>query len=125
MAKDAFSRWMGVAVVQIETGKCKLSMKVKSDMLNGFQIAHGGLTYSLSDSALAFAANSYGQHAVSIDTSIKHLYPVKDGDLLLANCLVKNKGKSIGVFTVDVFNQDEKLVSYFTGTVKFLSEKWA
>ena len=125
MAKDAFSKWMGINVVHVDLGTCRLAMKVKPEMLNGFQIAHGGLTYALSDSALAFAANSHGQHAVSLDTSIKHLFPVKEGDELLANCQVKHKGNSVGVYTVEVFNQDQKLVSYFNGTVKFSREIWA
>jgi acyl-CoA thioesterase len=55
---DAFSKWLGIVVEEISEGKCVLSMTIRKEMTNGFGIAHGGITYSLADSALAFAANS-------------------------------------------------------------------
>lgn len=125
MQNDAYSNWLGAKLLDITEGKCRLSMVIRKEMLNGFNIAHGALTYALSDSALAFAANSYGNKAVSVDTSISHLAPVAVGDLLLANCRVVHKGRSIGLFNVEIFNQKEELVSFFKGTVKFSRETWA
>ena len=58
---DAFSQWLGIEVVEVKDGYCKLNMTVRKEMLNGFQIAHGGIAYSLADSALAFASNSHGR----------------------------------------------------------------
>ena len=70
MDGDAFSRWLGIEVLEISEGFCKLQMKVRDEMTNGFAIAHGGIAYSLADSCLAFAANSYGIQDVSVETSI-------------------------------------------------------
>ena len=72
LSGDAFSKWLGIEILEISSGYCKLKMKVRKEMTNGFNIAHGGITYSLADSALAFAANSYGTQSLSIETSINH-----------------------------------------------------
>ncbi|HBI00565.1 MAG TPA: thioesterase, partial [Flavobacterium sp.] len=81
---DAFSQWLGIAVEEVSEGKCILSMTIRKEMTNGFGIAHGGITYSLADSALAFAANSHGRQSVSIDTSINHIEALKEGDKIIA-----------------------------------------
>lgn len=73
LEKDSFSNWLGIEVLLIEENVCRLCCTIKSDMLNGFEIAHGGISYSLADSCLAFAANSCGYQCVSIETSIRHL----------------------------------------------------
>ena len=69
---DAFSQWLGIKVLEVSAGFCKLKMIVRDEMTNGFKISHGGITYSLADSCLAFAANAYGRKAVSIETKIYH-----------------------------------------------------
>ena len=69
---DSFSQWLGIERVQDGAGKSVLRMTVRKEMLNGFDIAHGGITYSLADSALAFASNGHGRMAVSVETSISH-----------------------------------------------------
>ena len=61
MKKDLFSQWLGIERVEERVGYCKLKMTVRPEMCNGFEIAHGGITYSLADSALAFASNSNGR----------------------------------------------------------------
>jgi acyl-CoA thioesterase len=76
LENDQFSNWLGIAVERIEAGNCILKMTVSATMLNGHQIAHGGITYAFADSALAFAANSYGRKAVSIESNIAHIKPV-------------------------------------------------
>src|SRR5438105_11609826 len=83
-ANDAFSKWLGIEIVKVGAGSCELKMKVRKEMLNGFSIAHGGITYSLADSALAFASNSHGKKAVSVETSISHTQTVNEGDELYA-----------------------------------------
>ena len=82
MEKDEFSRFLGMTVAEITEGYCSLSMHISENMTNGFGIAHGGISYSLADSTLAFAANSRGKKCVSIDTSITHLASVQSGDTL-------------------------------------------
>ena len=124
MEKDAFSNWMGINIEKIELGTSILSCTVKEEMLNGFQILHGGISYSLSDSALAFASNSYGNKCVSIETSISHTRPAKLGDTLTATCKEIHRGKTIGIYEVAVTNQDQKLISIFKGTVSISVDTW-
>ncbi len=93
-------------------------------MLNGFDIAHGGITYSLADSALAFASNSHGIQSVSIETSISHTKPVKEGDVLTAIAIEKNLTSKIGVYEVVVTNQADVTVALFKGTVYRTGKEW-
>lgn len=124
MAKDSFSQWLGIEVCEIELGRCVLKCTVKDEMLNGFQILHGGISYSLSDSALAFASNSYGLHCVSIETSISHMRPVHMGDVLTAECIEIHKSRSYAVYTVAIKNQNDKIISTFKGTVSISDRPW-
>lgn len=124
MEKDAFSRWIGLTVTELSAGHCVLKCTVKAEMLNGFQIAHGGISYSLSDSALAFASNSHGHKCVSIETSISHLLPVHEGDELTVNCNEIHRGRTYGIYRVEIFNQKEEQISMFKGTVNISSEVW-
>ena len=113
LENDTFSQWLGVEVLLIEKGKCSLKCEVKSEMLNGFHIAHGGISYSLADSTLAFAANSRGQHCVSVETSISHLGKVSLGDELTSIAKEIYRGKKTGVYEVDIFNQNHRLIAHF------------
>ena len=121
---DWFSQWMGIERVAVDTGKCVLRMKVRKDMLNGFQIAHGGITYSLADSALAFASNSHGRKAVSVETSISHTISVKEGDVLTATAEEVSLSNKIAVYTIVVTNQSNEKVALFKGTVYRTSKLW-
>lgn len=124
MANDDFSQWLGIEVLEVSPGNAKLQMTVREEMTNGFKIAHGGITYSLADSALAFASNGYGKQAVSIETSISHTRPVAIHDILTAVAIEKNKTKRTGIYEVIVSNQDGKVVALFKGTVFYREEEW-
>lgn len=124
MEKDAFSQWMKIEVVEIKAGYCQLKTTVVPEMVNGFLIAHGGISYSIADSALAFAANGYGTQCVSIETSISHTRPAKIGDVLTATCTELNRGRTIGVYQVTVKNQDHKTIALFKGTVHISDKEW-
>src|SRR5690606_27638575 len=124
LEKDLFSKWMGLQLKSISQGNCELTCTIKKEMLNGFEILHGGITYSLSDSALAFASNAHGYKCVSIETSISHLIPVKENDMLLVVAKEIHRGRSIGLYNIDIFNQENKLVSKFKGTVSISNEEW-
>jgi acyl-CoA thioesterase len=115
---------LGVELVSISKGQCFLKATVKEEMVNGFNIAHGGISYSLSDSALAFASNSYGIHCVSIETSISHLAPLSIGDELVINCLELSRSRSLGHYQVQIHNQQGILISHFKGLVKIMREEW-
>lgn len=124
MDGDAFSRWLNISVDKLSEGHCTLSCNVRPEMLNGHHIAHGGISYSISDSALAFASNSYGNKCVSIETSISHLLPVKEGDQLTAVCDEIHRGKTVAIYSVTVYNQRNEKVSLFKGTVNISREIW-
>lgn len=124
LEKDAFSKWMNLTVHSLGLGFCELSTTVHSEMLNGFEILHGGISYSLSDSALAFASNSRGNQCVSIETSISHIRPAKLGDTLTARAKEVHRGKTIGIYEVEIINQENKLISLFKGTVHISQDCW-
>lgn len=121
---DAFSKWLGIEIIEITEGYCKARMVVRKEMTNGFQIAHGGITFSLADSAFAFASNSWGEHAVSIETSISHTKPVHVDDVLYAATSLENKSKRLAIYHVKVTNQDDKVVALFKGTVFYTGTMW-
>ncbi|WP_420580639.1 hydroxyphenylacetyl-CoA thioesterase PaaI [Reichenbachiella sp.] len=123
-AHDTFSQWMGITVEKIEQGFAQISMTVKSNMLNGFGIAHGGITYSLADSAFAFASNSQGRHAVSIETSISHTKAVNEGDQLTAIAKEDNLSNRLGIYSITVTNQNNEVVALFKGTVFRKDTPW-
>lgn len=124
MNDDSFSKWMGVKIDAIDAGFCVLRATVNEEMLNGFRIAHGGISYSLADSALAFASNSRGVQCVSIETSISHVKKVLEGDVLIAKAREVYRGKTTGIYDVEVINQNNLLVALFKGTVFITDKKW-
>ncbi len=121
---DAFSQWLGIEVVEVKDGYCKLNMTVRKEMLNGFQIAHGGIAYSLADSALAFASNSHGRKSLSVETSISHTVSVKEGNVLTAATEKLSLSDKIGVYLITITNQDNQEVAYFKGTVYRTTKEW-
>ncbi len=124
LEKDAFSKWMNLSVHSLGLGFCELSTTVHSEMLNGFEILHGGISYSLSDSALAFASNSRGNKCLSIETSISHIRPAILGDVLTAKAKEIHRGKTTGIYAVEITNQENKLISLFKGTVHISQDCW-
>ncbi|AWA28749.1 thioesterase [Flavobacterium magnum] len=120
---DAFSQWLGIVVEDISEGSCTLSMTIKKEMLNGFGIAHGGITYSIADSALAFASNSHGRPALSIDTSINHIESLKEGDTIQAIAKENALKNKFGFYTVEI-KKGETVVALFKGTVFRSDKEW-
>lgn len=121
---DPFSVWLGIERVEVRPGACVLRMTVREEMLNGFTIAHGGITYSLADSCLAFASNSHGIQAVSVETSISHTKPVKEGDVLTATSEEKSLTRGTGLYYITVTNQRNESVAHFKGTVYRTGKPW-
>ena len=124
MAEDTFSQWLGIEILEVKEGYCKIKMKVREEMLNGHRVMHGGISFSLADSAFAFASNSHGQKAVSIETSINHVKPVFEGDELIAIAEKENISKSLGQYLVRV-SRGEELVGLFKGLVFRKQEQWS
>ena len=121
---DAFSQWLGIEIIDVSEGFCQLKMTVRKEMLNGFQIAHGGIAYSLADSALAFASNSHGRKSLSVETSISHTVSVKEGNVLTAATEELSLSDKMGVYFITITNQDNQKVAYFKGTVYRTSKEW-
>ena len=122
--QDAFSQWLGIEIIDVSEGFCQLKMTVRKEMLNGFQIAHGGIAYSLADSALAFASNSHGRKSLSVETSISHTVSVKEGDVLTVATKELSLSDKIGVYLITIINQSNEDVAYFKGTVYRTSKEW-
>jgi len=121
---DEMSQWLGIKLILVEKGNVTLQITVRKEMTNGFNIAHGGITYSISDSSLAFSANSYGIQAVSVETSISHLKPVHIGDVLTTSVEEISLSKRIGVYYINVHNQNNILVSTLKGTMYRNGKEW-
>jgi acyl-CoA thioesterase len=121
---DAYSKALGMHVTFLEAGSCVLRMKVVEHMVNGFNIAHGGITYALADSAMAFASNAHGVQCVSIETAISHIKRVQVGDDLTASCTALSRNRKVGIYEVNVTNQSNELVAHFKGTVLVSDREW-
>ena len=121
---DPFSKWLGIEVELITKGSCKLSMTIRKEMLNGLGIAHGGITYSLADSALAFSANTHGKQSVSVDTSINHVEPLKEGDKIVATAKEESLKNKFAVYKIEI-KRGDTIVALFKGTVYRTNKDWA
>lgn len=116
MQHDLFSQWLGIEVLQVSEGYCKINMTVRAEMINGFGIVHGGIAFSLADSAFAFACNNRNILSVALDTAINFLKPVHVGDVLTAEAKELHNGKSTGLYHITITNQKEHVVAVFKGT---------
>lgn len=114
---DAFSRWLGIEILDSDPGFCKLKMNVREEMTNGFNVAHGGIAFSLADSAIAFAANSHGRIAVSVENSIRYTEKVAAGDTLFAVAEELKATSRIGHYRVSIMNQHSEYIAFFNGTM--------
>jgi acyl-CoA thioesterase len=116
MARDAMSRWLGVEVVEVGPRRCTCRLRVRPEMVNGFGVAHGGIAFSLADSAFAFACNTQGRVTVSIENSVTYPAPVHPGDVLTAVAVEEASSNRLGYYRVDVRNQRDEVVALFRGT---------
>lgn len=124
MSNDSFSKWLGIEIIELSEGFCKLQMKIRDDMTNGFKIAHGGITYSLADSALAFASNSNGFQSLTIESSINYFKKVNSGDILSAVTNEINKTEKTANYSIVVSNQNNEEIANFNGKVHRTKQQW-
>ena len=117
MARDAFSQWLGIEVLTVKPDESVVRMTVRPEMVNGFGVAHGGISYSLADSALAFAANTNGNITVAIDNGITYPAAVNVGDVITATCTKDSTTRRLGFYRVTITNQKGVMVAGFKGTV--------
>lgn len=116
MQHDLFSQWLGIEVLEVKEGYSKIRMTVRPEMINGFGIVHGGIAFSLADSAFAFACNNRNNLSVALDTSINFTKPVHVGDILTASARELHNGKSTGLYHITITNQNDHTVALFKGT---------
>jgi len=116
MENDFFSQWMGVTVLEVREGYSKIQMTIRKEMVNGFGIIHGGLPFSLADSAFAFACNNRNNLSVALDVTITFTKAVNVGDILIAEAEEIHNGRSTGVYLIHVINQKNEQVALFKGT---------
>lgn len=117
MERDAFSRWLGIEVMHVSPNAATCRMTVRPEMVNGFGVCHGGIVFSLADSALAFASNTNGRVTVSIENSIRYPAPIAPGDVLTATAVEESSGRRVAFFSVTVRKDDGTSVGLFRGTV--------
>lgn len=117
LKNDRFSNWLGIKLQSVELGKVTLELKITDVMLNGFNILHGGIAFALADSALAFASNTNGRRAVSLEALINYTAPVFAGDTLTAIAEESNLTNNTAVYDITIFNQHKRKVALFRGTV--------
>ncbi len=123
LSQDAYSQWLGIEILECEIGRCKVALTIRKDMLNSMDKAHGGVSYSLADTAFGFAANTHGKYAVSIETSINHIEALDEGDYLVAESVIEKVNKKLGFNIIEVKRGDE-LVALFKGVVYRTQKPW-
>ena len=130
LSQDAYSQWLGIEILECEIGRCKVAMTVRKEMLNSMNKAHGGITYSLADTAFGFAANTHGRFSVSIETSINHIEAVNEGDYLTAESVIEKVNNKLGFNIIEVRrkskveSQKDELVALFKGVVYRTQKEW-
>jgi acyl-CoA thioesterase len=122
--KDRFSQWLGIERIEVGQGKSVLRMIVRDEMMNGFNQLHGGVTYSLADSALAFASNAYGRLSMLIESTMSYPVAAKTGDVLETLTDELSLSNKLATYLITVYNQNHQKVGIFKGTVFRTSKEW-
>ena len=115
MEHDLFSQWLGIEVLEIKEGFSRIKMTIRKEMVNGFAVVHGGIAFSLADSAFAFACNNRNNLSMALDTSINFTKAVNVGDVLTAEANELHNGKNTGLYHIRITNQHDELVAVFKG----------
>jgi|SRR5579863_1830716 len=116
LKNDRFTEWLGLQIIEIGKGYCKLQYRITEEMMNGFNSIHGGILFAAADSAFAFACNSYGRLTVALDATISFTKPAKTGELLQVEASEVFLGNKIGIYDVRTTNEKNELVALFKGT---------
>ena len=116
MQDDLFSQWMKIKIIEISEGYGKIKMELREEMINGFNVIHGGIIFSLADSAFAFACNNRNNLSMALDASISFNKVAKPGDMLIAEAKEIHNGRSTGLYIITITNQNNDHVALFKGT---------
>ena len=116
MQDDLFSQWLQIKVIEIAEGYSKIKMELRNEMVNGFNVIHGGIIFAIADSAFAFACNNRNNLSLALDCSISFNKASKPGDALIAEAKEIYNGRSTGVYLITITNQDNDHIALFKGT---------
>ena len=120
MAQDAASTGLGMTLERIAPGHAVLSMHVTDAMMNGHRICHGGFTFTLADSAFAFACNSYNQRTVAQQNQITYVASAHVGDRLTASAVEVSRAGRSGTYDVTVTSGAGTVIALFRGLSRTL-----
>jgi acyl-CoA thioesterase len=123
LSLDPFSQWLGIEILESKVGSCKVAMTIRKDMLNSMGKAHGGITYSLADTAFGFTVNTNGRFAVSIETSINHIEALEEGDYIVAEASLESLKNKLGFYVIEV-KKEQTLVALFKGVAYRTTKEW-
>jgi acyl-CoA thioesterase len=112
---DACTRALGIEILEVRPGYARLQMNVRPDFLNGHDICHGGLIFTLADSTFAFACNSYNISTVAAGCAIEFLRAVRGGDRLTAEGIEQTLNGRTGIYDIRVTNREGETVAMFRG----------
>jgi acyl-CoA thioesterase len=115
LAQDRTSRGLGIKLEEVHPGYARMSMVVRPDMTNGHRIGHGGMIFTLADSAFAFACNSRNESNVAATASIDFLAPSHEGDELTAVATEVWRSRRSGIYEITVTNQKSERIALFRG----------
>ena len=115
-ARDRAAQMLGIVVAQVAPGSATCSMTVRDEMLNGHDICHGGILFTLADTAFAYACNSRNERTVALQCSISFAAPARAGERLSALAEERATGGRTGTYDVRVCAADGSLVALFRGT---------
>lgn len=123
LSQDEFSKWMGIKLIEVREKYCLIEMPVKEEMINGLKTVHGGVTFSLADSALAFSSNNTNDASVALNCMISFTKAVRLGDTLTAESILIADTRKTAVYDITVTNQHKVMVAMFRGTVYKIDKK--
>ena len=121
---DAASQWLGMRLEEVRAGYARLSMRVTAHMVNGQQVCHGGLIFTLADSSFGYACNTHNQRALAAGASIEFLAPACLDDLLVAECSEAASAGRRGVYDAKVTNQKGETIALFRGKSATVKGTW-
>ncbi|MEI8156029.1 MAG: hydroxyphenylacetyl-CoA thioesterase PaaI [Burkholderiales bacterium] len=114
-SRDRATQGLGIQILSVRPGYALMAMPVRSDMVNGHHICHGGFMFTLADSAFAFACNSYNQNTVASACHIDFLAPAREGDVLEAEAVERSLSGRTGVYDITLRTGNGKTVALFRG----------
>jgi acyl-CoA thioesterase len=123
-ADDPASQGLGMRLEDIAPGRARFSFVVTDAMVNSHGICHGGFIFALADSAMAFAANSHGEHAVAQHCSITYVQPGRLGETLTADAVERTRSGRSGIYDVRVRGADGDVVAEFRGHSRTIGGKY-